>query len=383
MSTDHRHQLSFCGALLASLGLSVFLFAVASGGTAPEANAGPIESVLLSPLVADITVGMSVEPAVAPPGNEVSCEIDYRNLGPDTSGVVTITSLVPPELVDFDYSSIGAIVTQTGVTSYTWMVAPLAMGEGGVITVTGTADLALAGSEVDLICTASIEAESVDPESANDAAQGTVLVDGVAPEPPVLEWPPDGALIADNTPVLAWRTSLAPDTAGYELEWNGHVHDMGAVIVFPIISPLPDGINTWTVRAYDEVGNQGLFTDTWSFQVDATPPAVDSHWPSDEAVEIPLTEGVTITFTESIEAASAVVYLDPDPGRVSVSWNPGGGVATMEHGGLAAWTTYTVTVETADDLAGNPLDGRPVSWRFTTVRTLLYLPLLLGGESGR
>jgi hypothetical protein len=376
MHNDKRHQLSLPAVLLVGLGLLLLLFATASKGTAPAARAEPIESVLLSPLVANLSVGMSAEPAVAGPGDGVACHIDYQNLGPQASGAVTITSLLPPELTDPDYDSIGAEVTPTGVISYVWSVAPLGVGQGGVITVSGTADPALAGSQVDLICTASIETESYDPEAGNNSDQATAVVDGVAPEPPVLQSPPDGALTNDNTPTLVWNASPAPDTAGYEVEWNGQVHNVGDVTGHPIIQPLPDGIYTWTVRAYDAVGNRGLFTDTWSFRVDATPPEVAGFWPPHLATGILLSERVIITFTEPIESPTLVAGLDPDPGGISPTWDPAGTVATLDHAGFGAWTTYTVTVGAADDLAGNPLQDRPVSWRFTTVRYTLFLPMM-------
>jgi uncharacterized repeat protein (TIGR01451 family) len=381
MHKDQRHQLSVPAVLLVSLGLLLLIFATASNGTAPAARAEPIESVLLSPLIADLSVAMSAEPAVAAPGDGVFYRIDYQNLGPDSSGGVTLTSPVPIGLIDVGYLSSGAQVTPTGAPSYTWRIAPLGFGQGGVITVTGTADPALAGSEEDLICEAIIETESYDPEAGNDSDQATVVVDGVAPEPPVLQSPLDGTLTNDNRPTLVWNASPDPDTAGYEVSWNGGVYGVGDVTSYQFIAPVADGVATWSVRAYDEVGNTGSFTDTWSLRVDATPPAVLSHRPPNLSDGIPLAEPVIITFTEPIDVATLDVALAPDPGSTPPTWNPAGTVATLDHAGFEAWTTYTVTVEAADDLAGNALEGRPVSWHFTTMRHTLYLPLVLEGTS--
>jgi hypothetical protein len=49
----------------------------------------------------------------------------------------------------------------------------------------------------------------------------------------------------------------------------------------------------------------------------------------------------------------------------------------LTHGTFAYSTTYTVTVDAADDLAGNPLLGGPYAWRFETIPTRVYLPLVM------
>jgi hypothetical protein len=91
-------------------------------------------------------------------------------------------------------------------------------------------------------------------------------VDTTPPDPPVLVGPPDGATLGDSKPVLTWLSSPSPDAAGYLLDWDGAVLDVGAVTRYTV-SVLSDGVYTWTVAAYDALRNTGAYTDTRSFAV--------------------------------------------------------------------------------------------------------------------
>ncbi len=84
----------------------------------------------------DVTIHQTVTPMVVEPGDAITCTLSFSNGGQRTAYGVTIRDVVPTGLRNADYTSSGAVVTPTGPISYTWQVADLAPGAGGLITVT-------------------------------------------------------------------------------------------------------------------------------------------------------------------------------------------------------------------------------------------------------
>jgi len=74
----------------------------------------------------------------------------------------------------------------------------------------------------------------------------------------------NGAVINDNAPTLTWLAGSSADTAGYLLDWNSTVMDVGNVTQYTT-TVLANGTYTWTVAAYDGLGNSSPYTDVWSF----------------------------------------------------------------------------------------------------------------------
>ena len=104
---------------------------------------------------------------------------------------------------------------------------------------------------------------------------------------------------------------------------------------------------------------------------DTTPPQVISQTPAANATGVALNTLVTATFSEAIELGSAhSVMMDLRDGNgvaVAGSWTYDDATKTVTFvpgGLLIASTTYTMTVTSAKDLAGNMMS--PVSWSFTT-----------------
>ena len=75
-------------------------------------------------------------------------------------------------------------------------------------------------------------------------------VDATAPDAPSLLSPVDGTLTSTKRLILAWATSAGLDVAGYLLDWNGALKDVGNTTEFHS-ALLADGVYTWTVAAYD------------------------------------------------------------------------------------------------------------------------------------
>ena len=108
---------------------------------------------------------------------------------------------------------------------YVWQVQDLAIGQGGVITITGLIDPSVTGTFT-LTNRATIFGDGPERNLGNNTASEALAVDGVPPEPPTLSSPVDGSLTADTTPVLAWNASGGSDATGYLLDLDGTVMDL-------------------------------------------------------------------------------------------------------------------------------------------------------------
>jgi uncharacterized repeat protein (TIGR01451 family) len=118
-------------------------------------------------LVADLYVSKSASPQVVDPGETITYTLTFSNLGQTVASGVLITDVVPAFLMGVDYASSGAAVTPTGAISYTWQVADLAPGEGGIITVTGVVSPSLPQG-YDLSNTVTITASVLDGDPSNN-----------------------------------------------------------------------------------------------------------------------------------------------------------------------------------------------------------------------
>ncbi len=102
------------------------------------------------------------------------------------------------------------------------------------------------------------------------------IVDTTPPNAPSLNSPPNGTTTNDPTPYLHWLPT--PTATLYKLEVSNHA-DMTSPFISELISSnsytcvsLSDGNYYWHVQAKDNVGNWGDWSETWSFQIDTTPP---------------------------------------------------------------------------------------------------------------
>ncbi len=105
-------------------------------------------------------INKSVEPVGAfAPGDPVTFILNFYNVGPLDVTNVVITDIVPTGLTGLSYASSGAALTPIPGQTYAWQVEDLAVGEGGVITISGIVDLDLFGQT--FTNTAEIAAEAV------------------------------------------------------------------------------------------------------------------------------------------------------------------------------------------------------------------------------
>lgn len=159
---------------------------------------------------------------------------------------------------------------------------------------------------------------------------------------------PAAGLIANNT-YTATITTAATDLAGNQLAGNQ--------AALPAAS---DYVWSWSTGAV----------------ADIVPPTVLSTVPDDGAINVPLNQAVSATFSEAMNPLTITNLTFtvtgpglPVPGGL-VSYDPLTNIATFRpDANLAASTTYTATITTgAQDLAGNALASNYV-WTFTTGAT--------------
>jgi subtilisin family serine protease len=142
----------------------------------------------------------------------------------------------------------------------------------------------------------------------------------------------------------------------------------------------------WPLEGLPELNDRsevlGRVTDWFGGcgQDDGIPPQIVATEPVSGAVDVPLDASVVITFSEPISTTTLSYTCVPDPGEWAETWNDLGTVVTLTHDLMTYATVYTVTVEAAEDLAGNPL-AAPYPWSFTTAaapekEVWTYLPLL-------
>src|SRR5881296_2061167 len=114
-------------------------------------------------------------------------------------------------------------------------------------------------------------------------------------------------------------------------------------------------------------GNGGKQTaQTPAFEIDSTAPTISSHTPTTDARGVPLTQEITIQFSEPMDHAATEGAFVINGG---LSWLPTwtGNTLHVSHAPFAENTVYTVTLTGAEDACapGTPLGGT-TSFSFTS-----------------
>ncbi len=107
--------------------------AVTSDQTPAPVTAGAAISVAFP----DVTIGKTVTPTVAVPGQTITYTLIYTNLGPGLAKNVIITDPVPITLTGVVSSFSGALLTPLPGPNFSWQAATLSPGSGGQITLAG------------------------------------------------------------------------------------------------------------------------------------------------------------------------------------------------------------------------------------------------------
>ncbi len=99
--------------------------------------------------------------------------------------------------------------------------------------------------------------------------------------------------------------------------------------------------------------------------VDTTPPTVTSVSPSNNATDVALDAAIVIDFSEAMKTRSVNVTSAPNV-TFTPAWSNNDTRLTLTHADFAASTNYAVTLNAAQDVAGNNLSSLPYTWNFTT-----------------
>jgi hypothetical protein len=140
---------------------------------------------------------------------------------------------------------------------------------------------------------------------------------------------------------------------------------------------LAQGSHTFSVKAFDQAGNEDETPASYTWRVDTTAPTVGSVTPSNSATGVSRTTTVTASFSEAMDPTTLTASTfkltkqgSTTPIAAAVSYDATTNKVTLKPSSpLAANTKYTATVKGgtsgAKDQAGNPLASDKV-WSFTT-----------------
>jgi hypothetical protein len=187
-------------------------------------------------------------------------------------------------------------------------------------------------------------------ESA-DAPERSFTVDASAPSAPALQSPSNETVTSDTSLMLQWAAS--DGATGYRLSWNGAISDVGST-TWHILNDLADDTYSWSVAAYDSVGNVSAYPAAWTVRVDTTPPAPPALTsPADGETIVDPTP--TLRWAASAEATGYWLKLDGD--EVDV------GNATSRTAPLLTAGAHTWSVAAYDQLGNRSTYGD--NWSFT------------------
>ena len=141
------------------------------------------------------------------------------------------------------------------------------------------------------------------------------------------------------------------------------------------LAPLTVYTATLTTGLQDVSGNPLAAPYTWSFTTgaaDTTPPAIVAHFPAPNAINVPLSSAIVITFSEDLKPSTMIpanfTLVGPSG---SIGWGAFVYDATTDRLvltpiALAAQARHTVTISSGvTDWAGNSLTGT-LTWSFTS-----------------
>jgi len=215
--------------------------------------------------ISDVGVTKYTSASLVAPGQLLTYTLVYSNAGPYIATGVYLTDLVPANLTAITYTSSGAAFTPLGLSPYSWQVAYLALGSGGIITVTGMVSGGLHGSV--FTNTTTITAAFTDTNPANNTSAVSVTVANV---------PPVAADDAYTLPANSTLTVTAPGVLVNDTDANGdpltaalaadpltgtlNLHADGSFTYTPPVGFMD--VVTFTYRANDGLADSNIATVT-------------------------------------------------------------------------------------------------------------------------
>ena len=156
----------------------------------------------------DLSIAKTVTPVSAAPGDTITYTITFSNAGQGTATGVVITDSIPVSVTNTSVISSGVTITQTA-PGYVWDVADLALGMGGIITITGVLSNPLPAGV--LTNTATITTTTaVEDDLTNNSSTAGITVTAIN-NPPVTDAGPNQSVDPGSTVTLDGSASFDPD----------------------------------------------------------------------------------------------------------------------------------------------------------------------------
>jgi uncharacterized repeat protein (TIGR01451 family) len=315
----------------------------------------------------DVAIVKHVTPASGwlGPGSAVTYTLVYSTNGPASAYGATITDIVPTLLTNVQFITSGIGLAPTADITYAWSVQPFGAGQVGAITITGnvkTVAQGLSQEVAPIINTAQITTTQRDLTPTNNLSSITHWLDSAPPNVPgnALLSPPNGTQTTTTAISFMWKpfddrfgTLDGSGVVSYQLvisSVQGSSYWNSFTVYSPTtsyaLSDLPRGsVYHWMVRAFDAVGNAGLFAPPSSLAVDLPGLTVDKR-----AAPVNPVRGGPFTYTLTISnaglvPATSVVLTDVLPVNA----------ARLSGGDLFDGTTLTWTISTIGAVSTLPV----------------------------
>jgi hypothetical protein len=198
------------------------------------------------------------------------------------------------------------------------------------------------------------------------------------------DWDPEALTLYDPTnttassTVLSWSQSLDYDFQCYEIymsenefftpsqdTYETNITDSCEISI--TLSSLEE-LTTYyfCVRLVDLAYNYNDSNVVSTTTLDGTPPTIISTIPLHDAVDVEVTQDITITFSEAMDQGTVTYSCTPDCGGWSEIWTVSGDEVTYQHSNdFEDSTIHTFQITAGTDLGGNALEGT-TSFSFET-----------------
>jgi uncharacterized repeat protein (TIGR01451 family) len=157
--------------------------------TGADSSGNPVAKVYRNEECADLALAKAVAPASAAPGAAITYTLRFTNTGPGSARGVVIRDSIPVSVTVSRVTSStvgsGVRITQTSAgPNFAWTVSDLAVGAGGVITLTGTLSNSVALGGTQITNTATITASN-DITATNNSSSARVALFNLTSHSPV------------------------------------------------------------------------------------------------------------------------------------------------------------------------------------------------------
>jgi len=206
-------------------------------GRALALNGGVTMDTEGSPPISNPQLGIvkQVYPVSAIPDQVITYTITFANYGSELVTGIMISDTIPISVTNTSVISSGVAITQVQDTRYAWEIAPLEVGQGGIITITGQLSSTLPSGM--FTNTATITSTELERDFENDTSSASVIVaaevytltvnivgrGSVTAEPPGTVILPPGTIIFPYTFITGTVVTLTatPDTGWHFTGWSG------------------------------------------------------------------------------------------------------------------------------------------------------------------